>query len=204
MPVTVEGKLELFRKVLIEHIEEEWDEKREQLVKDMDERLSEKSKELKKQMKTILRERQSRAGEKRKTVITKIQSEADDELAKIKENYLVNLVNTLKDWCIQFIDSDEYKAFLTKNIEDSMKMMKGENWEISLLKKDKDKFGTLIMNNMKNEKNIEFVESSPDNIGGFTLVDKDNGIMVDLSIKTLLDEGKEYMGKLLYKELDEV
>lgn len=42
MPVTVEGKLELFRKVLIEHIEEEWDEKREQLVKDMDERLSDK------------------------------------------------------------------------------------------------------------------------------------------------------------------
>ena len=44
MAVTVEGKLELFKKILFEHIEEDWAEKRNELIKAMEEKKEEKKK----------------------------------------------------------------------------------------------------------------------------------------------------------------
>ncbi|MPM68542.1 hypothetical protein SDC9_115475 [bioreactor metagenome] len=86
-------------------------------------------------------------------------------------------------------------------------MMDGKELLFSFSKRDMDELGSFIKENierLRNNKSIELIESSTDIIGGFTLEDKKSGVLADFSIKTLIDEGKEYMGRMLYEKLDEV
>ena len=68
-------------------------------------------------------------------------------------------------------------------------------------------FGAIIKqetNRFGSGRGIELAESHEDIIGGFTAEDKDSGVLADFTIKTLVDEGREFMAKLLYEKLDEV
>ena len=191
MAVTVEGKLELFKKILFEHIEEDWAEKRNELIEAMEEKKEEKKKEF----------------EKRKRAIVQVQSEADYEVMKKREALLSDLMGSLMDWSREFIKTDGYKSFLSNNIEKALHMMDGEELLFSFSEKDMNELGSFIkesVERLKNNKNIELIKSSTDIIGGFTLEDMNSGVLADFSIKTLIDEGKEYMGRMLYEKLDEV
>ncbi len=207
MPVTVEGKLELFKRILFEHIEEDWDIKRNELVRTMEEKLIKERKAHEKQIKAIIEERESKAQFKKKTMIAKIQKDADEEIYKTKEKLLADLHSSLRVWCEAFVESDKYKDFLKKSLEKTLMLVKGQNISISLLKKDINPYSNLFKEEAdKSNKqiNIEFMESKGDIIGGFIIADKDFGMIFDLSIKCLLYEGKGYAGQLLYKELDGV
>lgn len=207
MPVTVEGKLELFKKVLFERIEEDWSEKRNKLEETMEEKLNEKKKEYEKHMKAIVEDGESRAQIKRKTIIAKVQGDADHEIMKKKEKLFGELTEALTNWSKEFIKGDNYKAFLQKNIEHSLHVMKGQNLSLSFTNRDINDLASFIKEHTEKfgaQRNIELTESREDIIGGFTIEDRDSGILADLSIKTLIDEGKEFMGKLLYEKLDEV
>lgn len=207
MPVTVEGKLELFKKVLFEHIEEEWSGKRNKFQETMEQKLNEKKKEYEKQIKAIKEDGESRAESRRKSVLSKVQGDADYEIMKKKEELFKELTENLINWSREFIKGDKYKAFLQKNIEHSLNVMEGNNLLLSFTDRDISELGSFIreqMNMFGGQRKIELTTGSGDIIGGFTIEDRDSGIMADFSIKTLIDEGKEFMGKLLYEKLDEV
>ncbi|MCQ1529217.1 V-type ATP synthase subunit E [Lutispora saccharofermentans] len=207
MAVTVEGKLELFKKILFEHIEEDWAEKRNELIKAMEEKKEEKKKEFEKRKRAIVEDGEGRAQAKRKSIIAQVQSEADYEVMKKREALLSDLMGSLMDWSREFIKTDGYKSFLSNNIEKALHMMDGEELLFSFSEKDMNELGSFIkesVERLKNNKNIELIKSSTDIIGGFTLEDKNSGVLADFSIKTLIDEGKEYMGRMLYEKLDEV
>ena len=207
MAVTVEGKLELFKRVLFEHIEEDWSQKRNNLIETMEEKKEEKKKEFEKRKKALEEEGKNRAQAKRKTIISKVQGDADYEIMKKREVLLRDLVKSLKDWSRDFIKGDKYKAFLQKNIEQSLHVMEGQNLLFCFTQKDIEDLGSFIKEEIEkagDNRNIELAYSKEDIIGGFTAEDKNSGILADFTIKTLIDEGKEYMGKMLYDKLDEV
>lgn len=207
MTVTVEGKLELFKKVLFEHIEEDWTVKRNKLIEALEENKEEKRKEFEKRKKAIVKDGESRAEAKRKSIISKAQGDADQEIMDKREALLKSLIEALKDWCKDFIKGDKYKEFLGKNIEDSLNLMKGQNLLFCFTKKDLDELKPFIKEQIEkseNKKNIELTASKEDIIGGFTVEDKDSDVLADFCIKTLIEESKEYMGRILYEKLDEV
>lgn len=207
MAVTVEGKLELFKKILFEHIEEDWSEKRSKLIEAMEEKKEEKKNEFEERKRAIVEDGESRAEAKRKSIIAQVQSEADYQIMRKREALLSDLLSSLRDWSREFIKTDGYKTFLSNNIEKAFHMMDGKELLFSFSKRDMDELGSFIKENierLRNNKSIELIESSTDIIGGFTLEDKKSGVLADFSIKTLIDEGKEYMGRMLYEKLDEV
>lgn len=207
MPVTVEGKLELFKRVLFEHVEEDWSERKKKLEETMEQRLNEKKKEYEKQIKDVMEDTKTRAEAKRKSIMAAVQGDKDQEIMKKKEELFKDLSESLKAWTREFVKGDGYKEFLSKNMNQALDLMDGQNLVLILTHRDIDELGAFIMDKIAQRadtKNIELEEDKDDIIGGFILEDREKGIIADFSIKALIDEAKVFMGKLLYERLDEV
>lgn len=207
MPVTVEGKLELFKRVLFENVEGDWSERKKKLEEAMEQRLSEKRKEYEKQIIAVMEDAKTRAEAKRKNILAAVQGDKDQEIMKKKEELFKDLSESLKAWTREFVRSDKYKEFLDKNLNQALDLMDGQNLVLILTQRDIDELGGFIKDKIAqraDKKNIELSEDKDDIIGGFILEDREKGIIADYSIKALIDEAKVFMGKLLYERLDEV
>lgn len=207
MPVTVEGKLELFKRVLFEHVEEDWSERKKKLEEAMEQRLNEKKREYEMQIKAVMDDAKTRAEAKRKNILAAVQVDKDQEIMKKKEELFKDLGESLKAWTREFVKSDGYKEFLNKNLNQALDLMDGQNLVLILTRRDIDELGAFIKDKIAqrtDKKNIELSEDKDDIIGGFILEDREKGIIADYSIKALIDEAKVFMGKLLYERLDEV
>jgi len=207
MPVTVEGKMELFKRVLFEHVEEDWSERKKKLEEAMEQRLNEKKKEYEMQIKAVMDDAKTRAEAKRKNILAAVQVDKDQEIMKKKEELFKDLGESLKAWTRDFVKSDGYKEFLNKNLNQALDLMDGQNLVLILTRRDIDELGGFIKDKIAqraDKRNIELSENNDDIIGGFILEDREKGIIADFSIKALIDEAKVFMGKLLYERLDEV
>jgi len=207
MPVTVEGKLELFKRVLFENVEGDWSERKKKLEEAMEQRLNEKKKEYEMQIKAVMDDAKTRAEAKRKNILAAVQVDKDQEIMKKKEELFKDLGESLKAWTRDFVKSDGYKEFLNKNLNQALDLMDGQNLVLILTHRDIDELGGFIKDKIAqraDKRNIELSENNDDIIGGFILEDREKGIIADFSIKALIDEAKVFMGKLLYERLDEV
>ena len=207
MSVTVEGKLELFKRVLFEHIEKDWSEKKKKLAEELEQKINEERKIYEKQIKAVMEDAEKKAEEKRAAILAAIQEHKEQEITKKKEELFSDLIASLKEWAEEFVKSDGYKEFMAKNINQALDLMEGQNLTLILTHTDLDELTSFIKDKAaqrEDNKNLELVGSKEDIRGGFIIEDREKGIMADFSIKTLIDEAKEYMGKLLYEKLDEV
>lgn len=207
MSVTVEGKLELFKRVLFEHVEKDWAEREKKLAEELEQKLNEERKEYEKQIKAIMEDAKKRAEAKRTAILAAIQEDKEQEIIKKKEELFRELTESLKKWAGEFVKSDGYKEFMNKNLNQALDLMEGQNLVLILTNRDMDALGSFIKEKVAqrvDRKNIEITGHKEDIIGGFIIEDREKGIVADFSIKALIDEAKEYMGKLLYEKLDEV
>ncbi|HHY78339.1 MAG TPA: hypothetical protein GX498_07530 [Clostridiales bacterium] len=207
MSVTVEGKLELFKRVLFEHVEKDWAERKKKLAEELEQKLNEERKEYEKQIKAIMEDAKKRAEAKRTAILAAIQEDKEQEIIKKKEELFRELTESLKKWAGEFVKSDGYKEFMNKNLNQALDLMEGQNLVLILTNRDMDALGSFIKEKVAqrvDRKNIEITGHKEDIIGGFIIEDREKGIVADFSIKALIDEAKEYMGKLLYEKLDEV
>lgn len=207
MSVTVEGKLELFKRVLFEHVEKDWAERKKKLEEALEQKLNEEKKEYEKQIKAVMEDARKRAEVKRTAILATIQEHKEQEITKKKEELFSDLIGSLKEWAEEFVKSDGYKEFLIKNLNQALDLMEGQNLVLILTDGDMDALGSFIKEKVaqrEDRKNIEIIGHKEDIIGGFVIEDREKGIMADFSMKVLIDEAKEYMGKLLYEKLDEV
>lgn len=207
MSVTVEGKLELFKRILFEHVEEDWSERKKKLEEAMEQKLNEEKKEFEKQIKAVMEDAKTRAEAKRKNILATVQADKDEEIMKKREELFNDLSESLKAWTKEFVKGDGYKEFLNKNINQALDLMEGQNLILILTHRDIDELGSFIKDKVArraDKRNIELSRNKEDIIGGFIIEDREKGIIADFSIKALIDEAKVYMGKLLYERLDEV
>jgi V/A-type H+-transporting ATPase subunit E len=207
MPVTVEDKMELFSKILFERIEEDWSEKRNEIERTMELKLEEEKREFEKKKKAIIEDRESKSQAKRKMILSKVQSDSDQQIMKKKEALLKQMTEDLKNWSRAFINKDSYNDFLQKSINETFNVIKGKNLVLSLTERDANVRGSFIrqeVNKYGAGRVVELAVSNEDIIGGFMAEDKDSGILADFTMKSLIDEGRDLMGELLYEKLDEV
>ncbi|SHI81706.1 V-type ATP synthase subunit E [Lutispora thermophila] len=207
MSVTVEGKLELFKKILFEHVEEDWSQRKQQLAEAMEQKLNEEKKEYEKQIKFVMEDAKRRAEAKRKNILAIAQGDKDEEITSKKEELFKDLNESLKAWAREFIKSGKYKEFLSNNLDQALGLMEGKRLVLILTKRDMDELSSFIKDKIaekEGKRNIELMETKEDIIGGFIMEDREMGIIADFSIKALADEAKVFMGKLLYERLDEV
>lgn len=125
-------------------------------------------------------------------IIAKGKIEKQQEILALKKEILDDLSLNVEIALIAFVNSPKYKAYLLKNINDSVEQI-DDNFKIYFTKKDIDRYERDIKEILGN-RNIEIKILDSKVIGGYILEDVKGKIRRDNTIKTKLSDLQEYLG----------
>lgn len=125
-------------------------------------------------------------------IIAKGKIEKQQEILALKKEILEDLSLNVEIALIAFVNSPKYKAYLLKNINDSVEQI-DDNFKIYFTKKDIDRYERDIKEILGN-RNIEIKILDSKVIGGYILEDVKGKIRRDNTIKTKLSDLQEYLG----------
>ena len=207
--ITIEEKLNVFSKLVCEGERHKANEQIEKKQKHNDEIIKKHYENSIKKAEEIEQKRNFKANNKKKEIIARASMEVKKKIFRKKSELLNRLEKEVEDKAIEFVKTNEYELFLLNKLSKILLTIKEkENNSIYLTKKDLDRYEDKIiekLDSLGNQKNKVILGKLDDNkIGGLVLINHDKNVRIDLSIKTILEESKDLIGKILYSSLEEV
>lgn len=203
--ITVNDKLKLFTKRIIDLQQKTYDEKVESLEKQMLVDLEERKKVLlrdrKKYETTLLKgiktERASR--------LSNARSERKRRLLLKRREMIDELLDGVKAYTMAFVDTDEYLVYMTQTIKKHVDIIRTlGDFKFLLIERDmkfKDDFEALFRS--LDLSCIEIALCQKKILGGAIIVKADQSSRLDLSLDSVIEDNKKYMGQLIYDMLEE-
>ncbi len=205
--VTIEQKIILFSRLIYQLMNSNFKEVLQDLESEYDKKFEENKHNIDLQVKKIV----NSAHKKRDLEVSKIQGtlkmNEKKEYMLEKEKCYEKFMNKLKAYIFEYVKSESYKNYLLKLINDiGLKCTDMNDISLYLTKEDHGKYSDLLGKELQklgykeNNYKIEILKNSI--IGGFVIEDNINKIRIDLSIKSLLDDNREYIMKILFEALE--
>lgn len=204
--ITVNDKLHLFTKRIIERRQLAYDVKVHELEDKMVEELHERKTSLVKDrvkyetslLKGIKSERSQR--------LSNARSEKKRRLLLKRKNMIETLLDGVKEYTKSFVESKDYPAYLKKMFtEHAESIQRLGDFDVYLNKRDLE----LMQGDLKNLfdslnlKCLSFKCLETPMIGGAILLKEDGTSRIDLSLDSVIEDNKTYMGQLIYGILEE-
>jgi len=204
--ITVEKKLNIFSKLILEKEQSESDTKLEEMKKNNEKIIQEHKEKIEEKARQLINNRVNKANAEKNAIISKVTSEAKNKILAKKKELLDRTIEGVKNKARQFTDTPEYEAYLINSVLEALLALKGEQGiSIYLLQKDIDKFSekltALIIQNGFNQSDIEMIPSNNDIIGGVVAINKAKTIRIDAAISTVIEDNEGIIGQMLYEEL---
>ncbi|MBI9015043.1 MAG: hypothetical protein JEZ08_22620 [Clostridiales bacterium] len=203
--ITVNDKLKLFTKRIIDRQQEEYDDKVQALEEKMVVELEERKQMLVKDrtryetslLKGVKTERAQR--------LSNARSERKRRLLLKRKDMIDVLLTGVKDYTLEFVNTKEYENYLKKMIEKHQEMIRRMGaFKMFVHERDlmyKDMFIHLF-NTLELEcTSIEISEKRM--LGGAIFIKDDQTTRLDLSLYSVIEDNKKYMGQLIYDMLEE-
>ncbi len=201
--ITLDNKMELFSKVVLEKIKKEYNT----TMKEIDKRhlivREEKMQDLGNESQIYVRDMQSRAIEERKKIISKSKGQARKNILIKREELFIKLNELLVDKVKLFCSSEEYEPLLSKKINEILSDIVVLDGELIILCRENDSLmieKILKNSGIDNPLKIVFDEHI---LGGFTMIHRLKGIKINLSLNSIIEENNVYIGSLIYELLEE-
>ncbi len=205
--VTIEQKVLLFSKLIDQLMNTQFKEGLKDLEVEYSRKLEKNRKDTDLEVKKII----DNAHKKRDLEISKAYSSfkisEKKEHMLIKEKCFNKLMDSLKLYIEEFVNSDEYKEYLLRLVNDiSVEENRINNVTMYVTNKDYNKYSDLLSNELKrlgyNDDSYKISISKENIIGGFVVEDNIEKIRINLSIKSLLDDNKPYIMQMLFEALE--
>lgn len=203
--ITVNDKLALFTKRIIDRQQKEYDDKVEALEVKMVVELDERKQMLVKDrityeialLKGVKTERTQR--------LSNARSERKRRLLLKRKEMIDELLDGVKKYTLAFVKSNAYENYLKTMINKHHMMIKNMgDFKLYLNEDDlmykkmfKDMFEALDLNCISIEVSHRRI------LGGAILVKNDETTRLDLSLDSIIEDNKQYMGQLIYDMLEE-
>lgn len=205
--ITVEEKLDVFTKLVLEKVQKEYEEKKKEIDQRNDEIIQGHKSEISEKADKIVENMVSRGEIQNKRLISRAKIEGKRVVLSKKEELLEKLINNIEAKAVQFTYEDGYKDYIENSLSVVLKNLKNkESIILFFTDKDRSKYEELIVNIVKkNDFDTEKVEiQSLDSrlIGGVMAIDQEKTIKVDCSIKTKIEDNRNLIGQILYDALD--
>ncbi len=203
--ITVNDKLNLFTKRIIDRQQQEYDSKVESLEIKMVEDLEERKKMLMRDrsryettlLKGIKNERAQR--------LSNARSERKRRLLLKRKEMIDVLLEGVKSYTNNFVHTDEYESYLKNMIEKNQTVIKRiGSFKVYINERD-SKFESMLVS-LFDSLGMEctVIETSKKNIiGGMIILKSDQTTRLDLSLDSVIEDNKKYMGQLIYDMLEE-
>ncbi|WP_313346224.1 V-type ATP synthase subunit E [Sedimentibacter sp.] len=204
--ITIEEKIKLFYKLLNQsmdiHLAED--------LKDIEDNYKYKIQRLQsvvdKEAKEIEEKAIQKAETRRAEGLSKSKVIIKKDIMALKEKYYVIFMDKFNEKLVEFVQSKEYKSYLSNiisKIVTEIKSFKNCDLLIYLSKNDMDKYGDFVKAEINKEFdfNISF-KPNPDIIGGLIAEIKEKNIKIDSSIDAVVEDNKTYIMQTIFETLE--
>lgn len=203
--ITVNDKLNLFTKRIIDRQQEEYDDKvrdlEEKMVVELEERkqmlINDRTRYETSLLKGIKTERAQR--------LSNARSERKRRLLLKRKEMIDVLLKGVKDYTLEFVNTKEYETYLRKVIEKHQDMIRRMG-SFKMFVHERDFMYKRMFIHLFNTLGLECTSieiSEKRMLGGAILMKDDQTTRLDLSLDSVIEDNKKYMGQLIYDMLEE-
>jgi len=200
MSGTIEDKISLFTKVVIERIELDFQRKQKKLVEYYENRKTEMIKENEERKGNVVTRAKKDAESKKQQIILKTRSAMHLAVLKKKQEFAERIMDEIKKKTRAFIGTAEYVEFLKEAIKQVLSKFSNDQFvSFSFSRDDIENKREVILQTIKSFRNeatykIEVVDNL---IGGVFVESGDGRMEIDLTINTILEESNKQAGEIL-------
>lgn len=200
MSGTIEDKISLFTKVVIERIELDFQQKQKKLVEYYENRKTEMIKENEERKGNVVTRAKKDAESKKQQIILKTRSTMHLAVLKKKQEFAERIMDEVKKKTRAFIGTAEYVEFLKEAIKQVLSKFSNDQFvSFSFSRDDIENKREVILQTIKSFRNeatykIEVVDNL---IGGVFVESGDGRMEIDLTINTILEESNKQAGEIL-------
>ena len=200
MSGTIEDKISLFTKVVIERIELDFQRKQKKLVEYYENRKTEMIKENEERKGNVVTRAKKDAESKKQQIILKTRSTMHLAVLKKKQEFAERIMGEVKKKTRAFIGTAEYVEFLKEAIKQVLSKFSNDQFvSFSFSRDDIENKREVILQTIKSFRDeatykIEVVDNL---IGGVFVESGDGRMEIDLTINTILEESNKQAGEIL-------
>lgn len=200
MSSTIEDKISLFTKVVIERIELDFQQKQKKLVEYYESRKTTLIKDNEERKRTAVARATKDAETKKQQMILKTRSAMHLAVLKKRQEFVERIMDEVKKRTRAFIGTVEYVDFLMEAIKQVLfKFSDDQLVSFSFSRNDIENNREVILNTIKSFRDeatykIEAVDSL---IGGVFVKSGDGRLEIDFTINTILEESNKLVGEIL-------
>lgn len=203
--ITVNDKLKLFTKRIIDRQQEAYDDKVDALESKMVEELKERKQMLEKDRKKYEQSLLKGVVNEKAQRLSNARSEQKRRLLLKRKEMIDELLDGVRDYTTAFVDSENYLEYLNQIIEKNIEMIKGLG-SFVLFVSEKDYAKKAEIQALFKAHELSCLATQPLKkrmIGGFILVREDRTSRLDFTLDAVIEDNKKYMGQLIYNMLEE-
>ena len=203
--ITVNDKLKLFTKRIIDRQQDEYDDKvqalEEKMVVDLEERKQMLVKDRTRYETSLLKGVKTERAQR----LSNARSERKRRLLLKRKEMIDVLLTGVKDYTLEFVNTKEYETYLRKMIEKHQEMIRKMGSFIMFVH-ERDLIYKEMFIDLFDSLNLECTSvevSEKRMLGGAILMKSDKTTRMDLSLDSVIEDNKKYMGQLIYDMLEE-
>ena len=205
MPNSIEDKISLFTKVIIERIELNYKQKKSKLVEYYENRKEKITNEHGEQKKQAVEKAEKEAERKKQQLILKTQSDMHLTILRKRREFAERLTKEAKKRIKAFVGTKEYAEFLKKAIKQVLlKFNQDQFITLNFSKDDVQNRKKMILNTIESVRSKDSfqIDTVDDLIGGVFVKSGDGWMEIDFTINSILEESDKLIGEVLSSRLN--
>ncbi len=200
MSSTIEDKISLFTKVVIERIELDFQQKQKKLVENYESRKTTIIKDNEERKRTVVARATKDAETKKQQIILKTRSAMHLAVLKKRLEFAERIMDEVKKRTRTFIGTAEYVEFLKEAIKQILSKFSADQFiNFSFSRDDLKNNQKVILSTIKSfrDEATYKIETVDNLIGGVFVKSGDGRLEIDFTINTILEESNKLAGETL-------
>lgn len=206
--ITVEDKLEVFRKTVLEKAEKEYEEKLKSLEARNITTAEEYEVEIVQKSSDYIKSLEEQADYEKRMLISKAKGKVRADLMQKRQAIVEELVDLVKAEAVKYTADAGYEAYLKASVASSLAELKRFNKIIvSVDKNDMDNAKKILAKELVangiSESSFDFEVSDEEILGGVKFYNDKKSIRIDESFATLIEDNRKLIGQYVYDMISE-
>lgn len=205
MSDAIEDKISLFTKLIIERIENDFQNKKNILLENHKNRVKNIINDYEEKKRTAIDKVSKETGSRKQHLIFKTRSSMRLEVLKKRKELMERISEEIRERVKTFIKTDQYSDFLKEVIKKvSSKFTPDQFLYYKFSPHDVNNRSGMILNTIDSLKKKETyqIDTEAHLIGGLFVRERDGRLEIDYTINTILDESHKLIGEVLFSYLN--
>lgn len=204
--ITVNEKVDFFRKIVLDRIDHEYQELEDSLAQSFQSEAEKFKEEARKKSENYIDKFVTKAQNEKKLRVLESKRVQKEKILAVKNKLIEKIHASVLDRASNLIGKDQYYELIHQLMVKGKNELKDfDSYRIELCEKDYENRERIksIIEKYLDEKPLEFRKSKTDFNGGLIIMDMKEEMKLDLSLKSIILRNKVFIGNQVQRLLDE-